>query len=178
MPDNKYTFKSLNDILIDDAKLAELFLEEKSETEVRAYDRAMAKLNIDERRKTADPIINRDKIFDIVSDTVDNNPNEYPNLYNLADVDFAYIIQEISRRYKAITRDPRLYKLNYTNFLKYYDALISENWNEFEKQRIQLQREFDAQGKERNRTTKCNVAIMDKLFNLIYSIDITKVHSL
>lgn len=173
--ENKYTFNSINDISIADKDLAELFLIKKTAKEVKAFDTAMAKLDPAKRTQVADPTVSTETIYDDIDKIVGSNPDDYSNIRNLPLVDLALIIQKLYRQYKLLTRDPRLYKINLENFLKYYDALLAENWTVFDRERLALEKKALAAGTQRTMSPASNVNIFNKLGSLISTIDLEKV---
>ena len=175
--ENKYTFNSIKDISIRDEDLARLFLIRKTPAEVKAYDATISKLTPKERTKVADPAVTQDAIYEEMKEIVAKNPSEYTNLVNLPGIDVGFIVQNLHGYYKLITRNPRLYKLNLVTFMQYYEALLAENWEVFDRERLTLEKKALQTGIERTISPQSNVSIFNKLSNLIASIDLEKVKS-
>ena len=175
--ENTYSFKAIKDISIRDEDLAKMFLIKKTPAEVKACDAAIAKLPPKERTRLMDPEITSDSILSEMQDVVDKDRKAYSNLLSLPSVDLGFIVQNLYDYYRLIARNPRLYKINYTAFMNYYEALLAENWEVFDRERIALEKNALATNVKRRKTTKCNTEIFNKLANLIASIDLQKVSS-
>ena len=173
--ENKYTFNSIKDISIRDEDLAKMFLVKKTPAEIKAYDAAMAKLSPKERTQVSDPTVTAETIYAEIDKVVSSNSSDYSNIRNLPLTDLGLIIQKLFRQYKLLTRDPRLFKINMANFLKYYDALLAENWAVFDRERLALEKKAVIDGTQRTMSPASNVNIFNKLGSLISTIDLERI---
>ncbi len=127
---------------------------------------------------------NKDKItIDTIADEVDKyknleNPDgtkKYPKISALPNVDYSYFVYQIFMKYDILCRDVNKYDLNIEAFVNYYEKILTENWNIFDTERLELDRQFLRLDKRRNRTPQANVYMFNSIADAVKLIDLTKI---
>ena len=178
MANTEYNFKALDKVFkMTDAELVHEFLIKKTPEEIKAYDEYMKKLPEDKRKKVVDPFLDARAIILGLKDVAVKNSELLPIVNSIQTIDFAYFAQLISDKYRTAVRNPRKYKLNFEVLLMYYDELLADNWDTFDRERLEIVKYFKSRGETiRTRTPQVNADVCIRLFEAVSSINLDNVY--
>jgi len=180
MANAEYNYHALDKVFkMSDSELAHEFLVKKTAEEIKKYDEFIKSLPEDKRKRVVDPFVNAHTIMRELKTAALKNNDILPTVSTIDDIELAYFAQALNEKYRIVIRNPRKYKLNYEMILMYYDELLLDNWEVFDKERLEIIEYFKKRGETmRTRTPIANTRLIAKIAEAISTINLENVHEL
>ncbi len=106
----------------------------------------------------------------------DGSKPAYPKFASLDSREIGFLEETLVRKNEVLARDSSKYELKLEEFVKMYEKMLNDNWEEFENARIERDKKDLQLGKNQYVTFLFNAQILNLIMKLISSIDLTKIN--
>lgn len=142
---------------LSDAELAKKFL--KKRTGNKTVDDLIAEVYATSKKKLA------------------NKEYAFSKVAGLDDREMSFLSSAINQKYDILSRDSSKYELNIEAFITLYEEMLAANWNQFDQERVERDKQDLKTGKEQLVTTQINAEILNVIIKLVTSINLTQINN-
>ena len=101
----------------------------------------------------------------------------YPKFASIDSREVSFLINSLVLKNEILAHDPKRFEVKIEEFVKLYEQMMSENWEEFEKARIERDKQDLKLGEDQLVTFQFNADILTLIMRLIGTIDLTKTNA-